>query len=97
MLHADGNRIECLIWALIALIFLFRTFSFTDYRRSLCYTCAAAFFLFGLSDLVEVRTGAWYTPWWLLVWKIACAVVFITCFMVYLKRRKKVREAATSE
>ncbi len=28
--------------------------------------------LFGLSDLVEARTGAWWRPWWLLLWKAVC-------------------------
>ena len=97
MLHADGNRIECVIWAVIALIFLLRTFSFSDYRRTLCYISAAAFFLFGLSDLVEVQTGAWYTPWWLLVWKVACVIIFTACFAVYLKRKKASENITTSE
>ncbi len=30
------------------------------------------FLAFGASDLVEIRTGAWWKPWWLLTWKAAC-------------------------
>ena len=35
-------------------------------------TAAATLTLFGLSDIVEIQTGAWWQPWWLLVWKGAC-------------------------
>lgn len=40
---------------------------------------ALAVFLiaFGVSDCVEMRTGAWWTPWWLLVWKAVCVGVFL--------------------
>ena len=31
--------------------------------------------IFGLSDFVEMTTGAWWQPWWLLVWKAACLVI----------------------
>lgn len=32
----------------------------------------AALVLFGLSDVVEAGTGAWWRPWWLLAWKLTC-------------------------
>ena len=33
---------------------------------------AIALIAFGLSDVAEVRTGAWWRPPWLLAWKGAC-------------------------
>lgn len=42
-----------------------------------------AFVLFGASDLVEMRTGAWFQPWWLLAWKGACVVVLATTYVGY--------------
>gem|GEM_PF-3089523 len=37
-------------------------------------SAAASVFLalFGVSDFVEVHTGAWWRPWWLLAWKGDC-------------------------
>lgn len=32
---------------------------------------------FGVSDLVETRTGAWWRPWWLLLWKAACVATLL--------------------
>lgn len=33
---------------------------------------AVTLVIFGASDIVESRTGAWWRPWWLLVWKATC-------------------------
>jgi len=33
--------------------------------------------LFGISDLVEVQTGAWWDPWWLFTLKAFCVVIFL--------------------
>lgn len=46
-----------------------------------------AFLAFGGSDLVEIRTGTWWSPWWLLVWKAACVVVLVGCFLRYRAER----------
>jgi uncharacterized membrane protein HdeD (DUF308 family) len=39
--------------------------------------------LFGLSDLIEARTGAWWCPWWLLAWKAVCVAVLVLSFLRY--------------
>ena len=51
---------------------------------------AAALVIFGLSDVVEVRTGAWSRPWWLLVWTGVCLVT-IVAMLVGIWRRGKGR------
>ena len=40
-----------------------------------CWVAAVTLVLFGISDLVEAQTGAWYTPVWLLIWKGLCVLV----------------------
>lgn len=44
--------------------------------------------VFGGSDLVEARTGAWWKPWWLFVWKAACVVVLLLAFIRYYRLTK---------
>jgi hypothetical protein len=44
--------------------------------------------VFGGSDLVEARTGAWWRPWWLFVWKAACVLVLLLGFIRYYRRTK---------
>ena len=44
---------------------------------------------FGVSDLVETRTGAWWRPWWLLAWKAACVGVMLALLLAYARRRMR--------
>jgi hypothetical protein len=39
--------------------------------------------LFGVSDLVEASTGAWWRPWWLLTWKGTCLSGMVLCALKY--------------
>jgi hypothetical protein len=43
---------------------------------------------FGISDIVETRTGAWYRPWWLLAWKSACVLSLLMLLIRYVRRRR---------
>jgi hypothetical protein len=45
------------------------------------------FLLFGGSDIVEVQTGAWWSPWWLFVWKASCVLSMAILLWVYLRDR----------
>lgn len=45
---------------------------------------------FGVSDFAEMASGAWWEPWWLLVWKGVCAGVIILFFIKrYYERRRQ--------
>ena len=44
---------------------------------------------FGVSDVVETRTGAWWRPWWLLAWKAACVGVMLALLANHLRRRRR--------
>ncbi len=46
------------------------------------------FIAFGFSDFVEYHTGAWWRPWWLLLWKAACVCILVVQFIGYVKRRR---------
>lgn len=41
------------------------------------------FVLFGISDIIEVFTGAWYRPLALLLFKAACIVALVACGITY--------------
>ena len=41
---------------------------------------AVTLLLFGLSDVVETRTGAWWRPWWMLLWKGGCLLAFVSLY-----------------
>ena len=83
-----SNYIEAGLWSCIGLGFLIAAFRQTGIARRQCAIAALTFVLFGISDLVESTTGAWYRPIWLLIWKGLCLLVFAWLLMKYLKERK---------
>jgi hypothetical protein len=78
---ALANQLEAGLWITLAVITAIRG------RSKLPFVVAAALLLFGISDLVEARTGAWYDPWWLLAWKAACLFAILLVGISYKRRR----------
>lgn len=44
--------------------------------------------VFGVSDLIEAQTGAWWEPWSLLVMKAACVLVFLLAWRAHRRQRR---------
>ncbi len=81
------NLSEAALWFIIAIVLIIRLrppirLAQTFWR----WLLPLAFLVFGISDLIESQTGAWWHPWWLLVMKSACVVVFL---LAWLRHRKK--------
>lgn len=77
------NYAEAALWAVIACVLLVKRRGSEVPIARLQLLAAVAFFFFGISDLVETQTGAWWKPWWLLVWKVACVVALLGTLIVY--------------
>ena len=69
------NYIEAGVWAVMGVGFAGRALLRRGRGRGACAGAAVVLLAFGLSDIVETRTGAWWHPWWLLVWKGACVLI----------------------
>lgn len=82
------NEIEACVWLAIAIGFLVYSFTATGKKRKIGNICFAAFLIFGISDIIESKTGAWWKPLWLLAVKISCVATFIYCYLKYLSIRK---------
>ena len=58
------NFLEAILWLTVA-----AGFALVFYRQrrdsDLMLAAGLLFFAFGISDFVEIQTGAWYRPWWL--------------------------------
>lgn len=84
------NRFEAALWLLIAawigLHALFRKIRNVAVR-SYQPIAVLAFAGFGVSDIIESYTGAWWRPWWLLTLKLCCIAVFVFCYSA-LRRAK---------
>jgi len=89
-LEADQafNFFEGLLWIAIGFVFAWRAFKNPEYR-SLQIGASVSFLLFGVSDFIEMRTGAWYTPWTLLALKTACVLSFLIHLRIYMIQKSK--------
>ncbi len=81
-----GNSIEAGLWILIGVCFLASMVRPT--HRTVKAIATLNFILFGLSDIVETQTGAWWRPWWLLAWKACCIAVMAFQLLIYIRRKK---------
>lgn len=80
------NTIEGVLWIAIGVGFLAGALRKSK-SRDLLLTSAILFLGFGASDFVETTTGAWYRPWWLLVWKASTVVALVVMYVLYRRRR----------
>ena len=89
------NFLEALLWLGIA-----AGFAAVFYRRRknprLMLAAGLLFVAFGVSDFVEIKTGAWYRPWWLFAWKAASVVGFFVVFVLFWRRRSAAASPASA-
>ena len=80
---ADFNYIESILWFTIALGLLVNSFKIGKLSAyfNICIIAFVAFAIFGISDIIEAQTGAWWRPLGLLVLKVSCVVTFVFCFV----------------
>ncbi len=75
-----ANHIEAGLWIIVGLAFAGYGLAKPQSRiRTFC--AALAFVLFGVTDIVEAQTGAWWRPWWLLGWKAVCILAMSVLFV----------------
>ncbi|MEM1012874.1 MAG: hypothetical protein AAGI46_11725 [Planctomycetota bacterium] len=74
-----ANVIEAVLWVVVAGIVLAKWHH---------VPAATVLVFFGLSDLVETRTGAWWRPWWLFAWKAACVIALVALVLQAWRMKK---------
>ena len=92
-----SNYVEAALWLLIALIFAIFAFIKRGPIRVDCTLAVIAFSFFGWSDIIEAGTGAWWRPWWLLVWKGLCLAVIAMLLWRYVRRKHLANGATRAE
>jgi hypothetical protein len=75
------NYIEAIFWISIGITYLY--FANTKTSKLYFFFVALTFITFGISDIVEANTGAWWKPLWLFFWKAICLISFIILIIVY--------------
>jgi len=67
---AGLNSVEAAVWISIGfLLFLGLKKGAVNSSKKDVVALSILFVAFGASDVVEVYSGAWWRPWWLLIWK----------------------------
>ena len=84
-----SNRVEAALWMGIALALVLAATRHRGVARIDCIAASIAFALFGVSDIVETTTGAWWRPWWLLAWKSVCVLAFLVLLVRHVKRTRR--------
>ena len=92
MIAASFNFYEAFIWFFVAGISLAYAITKKDplQRRLLLWT-VPVWIAFGVSDFVEIQTGGWWKPWWMLLWKGVCLIGNATLLLWYYARSKRLR------
>jgi phosphotransferase system glucose/maltose/N-acetylglucosamine-specific IIC component len=86
-IYVNGNYIESFLWFCFAIGFAVNAGKTSGRTRIHRLITTLIFLLFGGSDIVEVQTGAWWSPWWLFVWKASCVLSMVILLWVYLRDR----------
>lgn len=77
------NYFEVFLWGWIGILFI-TYFSIKGGRhRNRGMIAGVLFILFSISDAIEIQTGAWWSPAWLLLWKILNILGFIITYLNY--------------
>ena len=86
------NIAEAFFWIAIALAIAVRARRAHRDLRRIGYIVAAAFVAFAGTDLIEIKTGTWYRPLWLLVYNAVCIAFIVGCYAKYLLLRKSLSD-----
>jgi hypothetical protein len=81
------NSLEAVFWMVVGVV-VYRKSRLHDPNRRLGVIASVWFVLFGLSDVWEVYSGAWWRPWPLLVLKALCITALVTCGVISRKNKK---------
>ena len=86
-IYVNGNYLEAFLWFCFAIGFAVNAGKTSGRTRINRLITTLIFLFFGGSDIVEVQTGAWWSPWWLFVWKASCVLSMAILLWVYLRDR----------
>lgn len=91
-----SNYAEAALWNAIGIAFLVAAAVGRGVRpngggvRRRLLSAAVTFVAFGWSDVVEAHTGAWWRPWWLLVWKGLCLLALLVLAVRHYRGARRI-------
>jgi len=86
------NIFEGFLWSVFAAVFFVAALKPGEKNRRFCLMGGLIFVVMSLSEFYEVRTGAWWRPWWLILWKGGVGVAFVPMYLWYRKIKRKQKQ-----
>lgn len=84
-----ANYAEACLWVCLGVVVFVKAKRSGPGARRRVWILTVGLFAFGGSDVVEAQTGAWWDPWWLLVWKGACLAVFLGVLIDHVRAKRR--------
>ncbi|RJQ36864.1 hypothetical protein C4552_03175 [Candidatus Parcubacteria bacterium] len=81
------NFIEGSVWIVFSAISWIASDLVPKHYRRFAWIAALTFVLFGISDLLEIRTGAFFLTPWLFALKIICVATLAALVVWYIRLR----------
>jgi hypothetical protein len=88
-IEKSGNLIEAAVWFVVSALFTVKMIRVGGRLRLAFLLLTVAFLFFGMSDLIESETGAWWRPPWLLALKAICVASIVFGFTTYYRVRRQ--------
>ena len=85
---AAFNVVEAALWIILAALAALLGHRVRGLTPRLRFSLALSLFAFGVSDLVEVRTGAWWRPPGLLIYKGLCLLGIVASALLLWRNRR---------
>jgi hypothetical protein len=82
------NLYEASVWGAAAAVMFVRSGREAAPIRRLGRKTAGVLVVFSATDLMEIRTGAWWDPWWLLALKAACVAALLWAGVEYWRLKR---------
>lgn len=82
------NWMEVFLWPILGLACVIGEKVKTGTTSLMIWVLGGAFMVFGFSDYLELRTGAWWRPLGLLLLKASCLAVFLGVGVRYRRLQK---------
>ena len=79
------NLAEAGLWFVVSLVLAVKAVFAASLVRPMVSLLASAFLVFGISDLIEARTGSWWDPLWFLGLKASCVATFLVGLRKYYR------------
>ena len=87
--HFWFNVVEAGVWLAISMRFLLYGLKRKTTLKKAFVVFSITLFFFGLSDVIETQTGAWYRPWTLLLLNAVCVLLISGCMIVLFRNRSE--------